>query len=214
MRVHIWPSPYWVDDAGYAAIVEVAGTAEAEVREHLPTLEADLYLLVNQTDQVSPETGDGGFTIGPHCIRWDVDPHRDVQRVARTSLRGTLFHECHHAVRLQRRPEEAGLVDWPSVAIFEGLASVFEDLAGQARAPWRTYDRLVIDQWTAELFAQPMDEGWRRWKFDHPDGRRNIAYKVGAWIADEAVRRSGRSAADLVWESPEAIIALAACLPS
>lgn len=99
VRIYYWPSEHWVDDDAHAAVVEVADAAERDVRQHLPTLEEQLYLLVNQTSQVIPETGDGGFTIGPHCIRWDVDPAVGVELVARAALRGTLFHECTpHAV--------------------------------------------------------------------------------------------------------------------
>lgn len=209
MRIYYWPSEHWVDDAAHAAIVHVAQAAERDVRALLPTLEQDLYLLVNQTGQVIPETGDGGFTIGPHCIRWDVDPARGVEHVARAALRRTLFHECHHAVRLQRRPQDADLVDWPSIAVFEGLASVFEDAAGVARPEWRRYEPDVIAAWTEDLFGRAVGADWMDWKFDHPDGRRNIAYKVGAWLADEAAARSGRTAADLVWESPDNVIELA-----
>lgn len=68
---------------------------------------------------------------------------------------------------------------------------------------------LVIADWTVELFAQPMDDAWMHGKFDHPDVRRNVAYKVGTWIADRAIANSGRSAADLVWESPATVIELA-----
>ena len=209
MRVHIWPSEHWVDDEAWATIVEVANAAESDIRAHLPTLEDDLYLLVNQTSMVIPETGDGGFTIGPHCIRWDVDPARGVARVAALHLRRTLFHEGHHAVRLQRRPEEVEILDWPTVVVFEGLASVFEGEAGGERLGHQTYDEAEIATWAEELFRQPVDETWPHWKFDHPDGRRNIAYRVGTWIADRAIARSGRSAADLVWEAPATVVALA-----
>jgi hypothetical protein len=209
MRISYWPSEHWIDDDAHAAIVAVAGAAERDVRRRLPSLEEHLYLLVNQTSAVIPETGDGGFTIGPHCIRWDVDPARGVEAVARRALRRTLFHECHHAVRLQRRPEDAELVDWPSVAVFEGLATVFEDEAGEGRAGWRQYERDEIRAWADELFDRPIGEDWMHWKFEHPDGRRNVAYRVGTWIVDEAVQRSGRSAADLVWEPPQAILDLA-----
>lgn len=209
MRIHIWPSEHWVDDEAWAVIVEVSEKAEIDIRGHLPTLEDDLYLLVNQTKGVIPETGDGAFTIGPHCIRWDVDPERGVAAVARQHLRRTLFHECHHAVRLQKRPEEAEVADWPTVAVFEGLASVFEQEAGGERLAYQEYDGAEIAAWTEELFRQAVDENWPHWKFEHPDGRKNIAYRVGTWIADRAIRNSGRSAAELVWESPTTVIRLA-----
>lgn len=209
VKIYYWPSEHWVDDDAHAAVVAVADAAERDIRHHLPTLEEHLYLLVNQTSHVTPETGDGGFTIGPHCLRWDVDPTRSVGLVAKSTLRRTLFHECHHAVRLQRRPEDAGLVDWPSIVVFEGLASVFEDAAGQPRAVWRQYEASAIGEWADELFARSVGEDWTHWKFVHPDGRRNIAYRVGAWIVDQAVASSRRTAAELVWESPTTILDLA-----
>jgi hypothetical protein len=209
VRVHIWPSEHWVDDEAWRTVLDIATAAEDDIRTHLPTLEKDVYLLLHQTKVVGPETGDGGFTIGPHCIRWDVDPERGVAAVARSHLRRTLFHECHHAVRLQRRPEEAEVTDWPSVVTFEGLACAFADEAGGGRPPHESYEEAVVERWAAELLSQPVDESWMHWKFEHPDGRRNIAYRVGTWIADRATSNSGRSAADLVWEAPERVMEIA-----
>ena len=215
MRISYWPSEHWVDDAAHAAIVRIADEAEADIRRLLPTLEEHLYLLVHQTPAVIPETGDGGFTIGPHVIRWDVDPSRGVEQVATAALRSTLFHECHHAVRLQRRPQDAALVDWPAVAVFEGLATVFADAAGNGRPPWLRDDEPEIGAWADELFARPQPErDWLAWKFQHPDGRRNIAYRVGAWLVDRAAAASERgsgsaTAAELVWATPAEVLALA-----
>ncbi len=209
VRIHIWPSEHWVDDEAWSTINTIVDEAEPAIRRLLPTLEREIYLIINPSKLVLPDTGDGGFTLGPHCIRWDVDPDRGIASVARLHLRRTLFHECHHAVRLQRRPEEAEVVDWPTVAVFEGLASVFELAAGGERLPYQEYDEETIAAWTSELFAQQVDENWPQWKFEHPDGRRNIAYRVGTWIADRAVRSSGRSAADLVWEAPADVVELA-----
>lgn len=209
MRVYIWPSEYWVDDEAWAAIQEVSSEAEEDIRRHLPTLENDLYLFVHPSKFVIPETGDGAFTIGPHCIRWDVDPDRGIASVARAHLRRTLFHESHHAVRLQRRPQEAEVADWPTVVVFEGLASIFEMAAGGERLPHQEYDETVIADWAEELLSQQVGKDWQHWKFQHPDGRRNIAYRVGTWIADRAVQSSGRTAADLVWAAPAEVIELA-----
>ncbi|HUW04071.1 MAG TPA: DUF2268 domain-containing putative Zn-dependent protease [Acidimicrobiales bacterium] len=208
-RINIWPSEHWIDDEAWSAINTIVDEAEPEIRSLLSTLERDLYLIINPSKLVLPDTGDGGFTLGPHCIRWDVGPDREIASVARLHLRRILFHECHHAVRLQRRPEEAEVVDWPTVAVFEGLASVFELAAGGERLAYQEYDDQTIAAWTSELFAQPVDANWPQWKFEHPDGRRNIAYRVGIWIADRAVHSSGRTAADLVWEAAADVIELA-----
>lgn len=213
LRFHILPSHHWVDDDAWAAVTGEAERAVADIRAHLPTLPDDLYLLVHQTSTVIPETGDGGFAVGPQVIRWDVDPARGVGHVARTSLRHTLFHECHHAVRLQRRPEEADLLDWLTISVFEGLASVFEATEGGFDAPWRRYDPAVIEGWARELLAQPVDDTWPHWKFEHPDGRSSIAYRIGSWLVDRAVERTGRTAADLVWASPTEVADLAGFEP-
>ncbi|MHB8450136.1 MAG: DUF2268 domain-containing putative Zn-dependent protease [Mycobacteriales bacterium] len=123
---HILPSPHWVDDQDFEAITGTATAAVDDIRRVLPTLAEDLYLVINQTSQVIPETGDGAFTVGPQCIRWDVDPARGIASTAHSQLRHTLFHECHHAVRLQRRPTDAVAADWAAISVFEGLAAVFE----------------------------------------------------------------------------------------
>ncbi|MHB8450135.1 MAG: hypothetical protein ACYDAQ_06770 [Mycobacteriales bacterium] len=67
----------------------------------------------------------------------------------------------------------------------------------------------MIGDWADELFAQPVDEDWYQWKFQHPDGRRSIAYRVGSWLADGAIAASERNAAELVWASPEEVCELA-----
>lgn len=47
VRIHIWPSEHWVDDEAWSTIVDVSNGAEKETRQHLPTLERDLYLIIN-----------------------------------------------------------------------------------------------------------------------------------------------------------------------
>lgn len=207
VKIYYWPSEHWVDDDAHAAVVAVADAAERDIRHHLPTLEEHLYLLVNQTSHVTPETGDGGFTIGPHCLRWDVDPTRSVGLVAKSALRRTLFHECHHAVRLQRRPEDAGLVDWPSYSRDSHLSSRTQ--AGSRARHGRNTRLRPSASGRMNCSPDPSARTGRTGKFVHPDGRRNIAYKVGAWIVDQAVQSSRRTAAELVWESPTTILDLA-----
>ena len=92
--------------------------------------------------------------------------------------------------------------------MFEGLATVFERGAGWS-PPYGQYPEDEIEAWADELFAQPVDHTFNQWKFQHPDGRRWISYRVGTWVVDQAVTRSGRSAADLVWEPTRAIVELA-----
>ena len=79
----------------------------------------------------------------------------------------------------------------------EGLATVFERDAAGMPAPWGQYPPNVVD-WVKELRALPSDAPWKQWMSRHPDGRRWIGFKAGTYIADQASRASGRTAAQLV----------------
>ena len=118
-----------------------------------------------------------------------------------------LFHELHHCVRLIQIPSYY-TEDWYDGSVFEGLATVFERQAGWS-PPFGEYPEDEIEAWAEELFVQPVDHRFQEWKFEHSDGRRWISYRVGTWVVERAVERSGRSAADLVWESTQKIVELA-----
>lgn len=184
-----------------------AAACEPEIRALLPDLRINLNLVVSTGSSVIPETGEVGFSVSPDVVNWTVDPSRDVSTVVREHLRHALFHEFHHCVRLIRVPSY-DTTDWYDGSVFEGLATVFERAAGWA-PPYGSYPVDEIESWAAELFAQPVDNTFNHWKFQHPDGRRWISYRVGAWVVDQAIEASGRTAADLVWESTEAIVAMA-----
>ena len=187
-----------------AEVTTLAVTAEPEVRALLPALRTRLNLVVSTGTSVIPETGEVGSTTSPDTVHWTVDPGRDVCVVAAEHLRHMLFHELHHCARLLAVPSYL-TEDWYDGAVFEGLATVFEREAGWS-PPWGDYPTDEIAAWAAELFAQPVDHTFNHWKFQHPDGRRWISYRVGTWVVDEAVQRSGRSAAELVGEPTEAIV--------
>lgn len=193
-------------------IESVCRATEADLRERLPMLPSYLHLVVEPGNGVIVETGEVGFTMAPHAIKWTVDPARNVASVASAHLRHVLFHESHHAARLLRYPEEAYTQDWASGAIFEGLATLFERESGEFDPPWGRYEASTIESWAEELLAQPVDGTYTHWKFEHPDGRRWIAYRVGTWIAERATEATGRTAADMVWV-PIAEVMTAAGLP-
>jgi hypothetical protein len=52
-----------------------------------------------------------------------------------------------------------------------------------------------------------MAEDWADWKLAHPDGRQNIAY-TGAWLADEALARSGQRTQPAVPTGLSVVIAM------
>lgn len=196
---------FTADDA--ETIRHEASRAEPEVRDLLPGLRNRLNLVVTTGGGVIPETGEVGFAASPDVVNWKVDVDYGVVDVASAHLRHVLFHELHHCVRMVRHPSYY-TVDWYDGAVFEGLATVFEREAGWS-PPFGEYPVDEVEAWADQLFAQPVDHTFQHWKFEHPDGRRWISYRVGAWVVDRAIERSGRSAAELVWEPTEAIVGLA-----
>lgn len=208
IAVHLLSSDdYQFTDGDAEAITTEADRTEPEVRALLPGLRSRLNLVVTTGDGVIPETGEVGFAASPDVVNWKVDASYGVAEVARAHLRHMLFHELHHCTRLVKHPSYY-TVDWYDGSVFEGLATVFEREAGWF-PPFGEYPPDEIEAWATELFAQPVDHTFQHWKFQHPDGRRWISYRVGTWVVDRAVERSGRSAADLVWESTPAIVELA-----
>lgn len=209
LQVHLLDTAEYVfSDRERTAIEDLARGAEAQARALLPALAAQVHLIVETGAAVIDVTGEVGFTASPTRIHWTVDPARGVLSVAQAHLGHMLLHEAHHAVRLQRFPSIYA-ADWYEASVMEGLATAFQRANSDYVAPWGQYPQDQIEQWAQELFAQPMDDRYQEWKFQHADGRRWIAYRVGTWVVDRAVHRSGRSAADLVWEPTASIVALA-----
>jgi hypothetical protein len=197
-----------------AALVRIAGIAEAaasEVRRFLPDLNPDILLWVRAGTDVIPETGVGGMSLRPGLVEWVVDPERAGGMVnsAEAHLRKTLFHELHHQVRGWVMRGGTGPTSLMDAVIAEGLATVFARDAGGHDAPWAQYPTNVED-WVAEIQSLAGTHDRRHWMFQHPDGRRWIGYRTGTYICDRAVKRSGLTSAELVSETTERILNLAA----
>ena len=188
------------------AIERVADRAARDVRQLLPALPADLRITVQAGTRVIPETGETAETGLPGGVYWTIDPNHDggVSAVVNAQLRATLFHEFYHLVREAMFTPES-LADR---AINEGLATAFERDFGGAATPWGAYQD-DVKVWTKEFLALPGDAPSRQWMHQHPDGRRWIGFKVGTYLADQAVQASGLSLAQLAAVPRERIIAWA-----
>jgi len=120
-------------------------------------------------------------------------------------------HECHHLVRLWVGGEKIRSATVMDAVVAEGMATAFErDFTG--RVPlWGLYTEDVAG-WVSELLALPKSELRFRdhWMYQHPDGRRWIAYRAGTYLVDRARAASHRSAADLVLVPTDQILKLAA----
>ena len=186
---------YRFSSAERAAIEVIAEAAIPEIRQLLPALPRNLVLKVFPGTDVIPETGETGSIASTDRVFWVVDPHRveGVIAVAQRELRGTLFHELHHLVRTQT--EHPTTLRQRMVA--EGLATVFERDAAGMSPPWGTYPDNVRE-WVEELLSPSTAYTTAEWMYRHPDGRRWVGMRAGTYVADQATRRSGKSAAELV----------------
>jgi hypothetical protein len=189
------------------AVQTVADSTTIEVRRFLPALPDDLVLKVQAGKNGISETGETASSLQPNVVWWTVDPNRTggVVATVHRQLRPTLFREFHHLVR-GATVNSRSLMDW---VITEGMASAFErDFAGTP-TPWAAYPDNVMD-WVNELRALPSTTGWdNSLMIRHPDGRRWIGYKSGAYLVDRAARSSGRSSASLVSTPTDDVIRMA-----
>jgi hypothetical protein len=193
-----------------AAIGKVCDDTEPEVRALLPTLPATIELAAETGRFVIPETGEIGLAATPVRVNWTVDPSRPggVAAVARTQLRCTLFHECHHLARGWVFRGGAPRTSFMDGVVSEGLATAFERDAGGRIPPWGQYAQ-EASAWVAELLRLPLTASYEQWMFQHPDGRRWIGYRAGTYIADRAIGASGSSAAELVLVETAEILRMA-----
>jgi hypothetical protein len=196
------------DDLSRGERAEIEERAEAAVREtrvHLPALPPVVALVVRKGKDVIPETGETASAAPPRTITWVVDPARGVLAVARAQLRATLHHELHHLVRDAAIPRSS-LMDH---VVAEGLATAFERDAASARPPWGLYPP-EARAWVTELAALPPRADLNLWLYGtHADGRRWVGLRAGTWVADRAMRALGKTAAELVTEPTQRLIAAA-----
>jgi len=179
-------------------VEEVCADAEPEIRSFLGDLNEDIELACQTGPFVIPETGEMGMAVSPGRVGWTVDARLPggVAAVARAQLRFTLFHELHHLVRGWVMYGGAARTSFMEGVVSEGLATVFERDFGGRETPWGQYPA-EVEQWVAELLELPVSASYDHWMFQHPDGRRWIGYRAGAYIVDQAILTSGLSAADL-----------------
>jgi hypothetical protein len=187
------------------AIEDVANRTVPEVRRLLPDLPRPIVLRVSTSHDVIPETGENGSNFQPNVVDWRVDANRPegVVAIARRELRATLFHELHHLVRCAVITR----MRFRDHVVREGLGTAFERDYGGVSPPWGQYPK-EVPVWTKEILALPDDAPREKWLFRHPDGRRWIGYRVGTYLADCAMRASGKTSAELVRVPTDDVLAM------
>ncbi len=141
------------------------------------------------------ETGDNARTLNSEFIELAFDPTRDKKglEVILAGVRHAVFHEMHHAARYNIPLMHKTFLD---NCILEGLATVFTRDYAQEDAGWAKYPD-DVQEWLQEIIDKNDMFYWQEYMFMHPDGRRWIGYKVGTYIIDEALKKSGKTVIEL-----------------
>jgi hypothetical protein len=185
-------------------VARIAAATWLEVRRLLPTLPAQITLRVDSGTDVIAELGTAATPMPPNGIAVTIDAGRPegVVTLVEAHLRATLFHELHHLVRLNAVPATT-LMDH---VVLEGLASAFERDFASARYPWSQYPD-DVPVWLDELMALPPSTNHRDWMAAERDGRRWIGYKAGTYLVDRAMKKTGRTSAELATTPTAEIVA-------
>ncbi|HSX28119.1 MAG TPA: DUF2268 domain-containing putative Zn-dependent protease [Candidatus Saccharimonadales bacterium] len=170
---------------------EVATTFR-EVRKLLPSIHKSITFVVQvNKHETMPEYGTGGATRNSELILLFLDsklPYGERGLLANT--REIVFHELNHAARYAIPIWHKSFLD---SCLMEGLATVFERDRAGSKPLYGIYDLSEVTDWLRELQEGNPESRWQEYMFRHGDGRRWIGYKVGTYLIDEALQRSGKS---------------------
>jgi len=199
MKIHFADSEYW-DDLGedfqkaYKKALEEAYHKAASL---LPFGSNRANFFIQPRDySLIEETHDAGRTYNSSFIELAFDPvfakkHRPA---ILGSLQHMVFHEMNHAARFNLNIWHTTALD---MCLLEGLAVVFERDYSGASPLWGLYDKKVIKDWVEEIRALPDGIVNDEYLYLHSDGRKWIGYKVGTYIVDEAMKKSGKTVIEL-----------------
>ena len=95
------------------------------------------------------------------------------------------------------------------VAVYEGAATVFERDIAQSKPEYGSYDEEKVKGWLETIKTLPDAYDWYAWKvYDEADKESYKSYKVGVYIIDQAIKKSGKTIVELNGLSAKEILAL------
>ena len=191
-------------------IKKIISQSEKGVRILLPDLPKDIQVNVTLIDRNIPDVGGiTGRADAPGMVIIEIStvyPGGHMAAVHK-ALAATLYHEFHHLYRgwtIQGNKFGRGI---PIAAVNEGLAVVFSKIHTQAFEA-NAYPENA-DEWLKEVLQLPTNANYGEWMFNHPDGREAIGYKVGHYLVEEAMEKSGLNILEMGKLSPKAILKMA-----
>jgi uncharacterized protein YjaZ len=194
MKIHFADSEFWsaIGSEFRESYRNEVREAYKEAAKLLPFGSRYLNFFVQPREyELIAETEDAARTSNSELITLAFSPiaaQKRPQKILR-HIRPTVFHEMNHAARFNIPLFHKTFLE---MAIFEGLATVFERDFGGAQPLWGKYPS-EVGEWLEEIQAEDFQGEWGEYLYRHPDGRRWILYKVGTYIVDQATLQSGKS---------------------
>jgi len=182
-----------------------------EVKKLLPALPNRLDIVFDNQYLV-PDKGIGGFALSREKVVLAFDTRFKGDKTDQIKwLRGSYFHECYHIIQNFVGDQRSKDLEAISYAVFEGLATKFEVIRAGVTPEWATYpDNQTMLQWTSKVKALPKGYDWRVWQIKVPKTKEKwILFRVGTYIADQALRTSNASIESLALKSPQDTLAIA-----
>lgn len=214
LRIH----PETLDHSAAETVLRYAQEFESRVREILPELHDPLELYITD-DFMIPEVGVGGFSWSDTIISLSFDMNFPDKASQKQQLFGTLLHEGmhliqgHHGGAKELQSEHRHILD---NAVYEGAATVLEKQYANVHAPWGDYSVLSNDELV--LIKQQLEnvsdrdyrsvEGlWEKYAFYDPDDDiRWKVYRIGTWVVDQYLARTGEDIRELRTKSAREIL--------
>jgi hypothetical protein len=191
MKVLFADTDFWNDKADLKKKYEAEVTkAFNTAHKLLPVVSEKLSFVVQDNPRACiPETGDGARTYNAILVILSFDPALPYgEKDLLEHIKASVFHEMNHAARFSKPIWHKNLLEW---CLMEGLATVFERDRADCKPLWGEYPENTAE-WLEEV-KKAKDSEHDKIMFRHPDGRRWIGYKVGTYITDEAMKKSGKT---------------------
>lgn len=178
-----------------------------EARGLLRELPEDINIWLDNW-YLSPETGAGGFAYSPTTLTLSFDESFNDQTLQAQGLRAVVMHESYHIVQGHTYTEPSATYRHAlDSAIYEGCATVFEREYANGILPigdYKDIEEAKLQQWAEALANISNDDYrngetglWIKWAlYDKETKDRWKAYRVGTWIVDRALKKSGKDILD------------------
>lgn len=197
MKIFFAESSYEISDEFRHRYETELQSAYDEASSLLSTTSKHINFFVQPREyDLIDETDDHGRAHNSDFLELAFNPTLDTAglNAVIANIKPTVFHEVNHAARFNIPIWHATFLDG---CIMEGLANVFARQYAHEKALWADYTQENAAAWLREI--RDIGEGiaYDEYMYKHPDGRRWIGYKVGTYIVDEAIKKSGKSVIEL-----------------